>query len=93
MVEINKINLALGVIMVAGLALGWVGGNSIDRLFQDTDYNTRAILRQEQQIKTILSTQSEIKETMSIMITELRKVSDGQIRLGENFKQFEVIGK
>jgi ABC-type enterochelin transport system ATPase subunit len=93
MAELNKLNVAFSIILIAGLALGWIGSKSIDKLFDDTDNNTKSILVQRGQIESILSTQAEVKSTMSIMISELRKVSDGQIRLNENFKQFEVVSK
>ena len=93
MADVNKLNLALGIILTAGLALGWIGGRSVERLFDDTAYNTKAILRQEEQIKSLISTQSEFKSTMALVVSELRKVSDGQIRLNENFKQFEIVSK
>lgn len=90
MAEVSKLNIALGIILIGSASLGWIGGKSIEKVFEDTDANTRSIIEHEQRLTSAEERQEEDRAVDQAILVELKKLSDSSIRQEEQLKRLEL---
>lgn len=90
MAEVSKLNLALGIILIGGVSLGWIGGLAVEQVFQETDANTKALIHHEERIESVEERQVEDRELFRAILGELKKLSESSIRQEEQLNRLKL---
>jgi tetrahydromethanopterin S-methyltransferase subunit A len=91
MADVSKLNIALGIILIGGVALGGIGGRAVDQIFEDTITNTKAIIVHEGRITTVEERQATDRELFTDILNELKKLGESSIRQEEQLKRLKLI--
>lgn len=82
-------SIALAVILVGGICLGWVGGKAVDYTFDEVRANTEFRVSRSEAIKHERITIQSLKESIEDISKSQRIIADSVIRTEERLKQWE----
>lgn len=85
--------LALAVIMVGGVALGWVGGKAVDYTFDDVRDNSDFRVSQIQKNQSDDKRMDNMESLMRSLIDNSTVTRESVIRIEERLDQWEAVNQ
>lgn len=85
----EHLSIAISIILVGGVCLGWVGGKAVDYTFDHVRENTEFRVGRTESLKHEREVMKRLERTMNDLSQQMKIYGEATIRTEERLKQWE----